>query len=223
MLTLLARLLRKIVGKIVARPVRRQLNLFEAATTDPRRVQEALLRRILAYHTDTDFGRDHHFAAIRTSDDFRKNLPVAGYDYFEPYLARVRRGDIRALLADPVVHMFAMTSGTTAARKYIPVTPQYLADYKRGWNVWGLRAYWDHPEIKLRPIVQISADWDEYRTEAGIPCGSVTGLTATAQKRVIRFVYCVPAGVARIKDTATKYYVALRCSLPRQVGMIIAA
>jgi hypothetical protein len=119
--------------------------------------------------------------------------------------------------------MFALTSGTTATRKYIPVTPQYLADYRRGWNIWGLRAYWDHPGIKLRPIVQISADWDEYRTEAGIPCGSVTGLTATAQKRIIRFIYCVPACVARIKDVSAKYYVALRLSLPRRVAMIIAA
>src|SRR5262245_41515122 len=223
MLTLLARLVRKVVGKIVARPVRRQLNLFEAATHDPQGVQEVLLRRILAYHADTDFGRDHHFGAIRTVDDFRKNLPVAGYDYFEPYLARVRRGDLRALLADPVVHMFALTSGTTAARKYIPVTPQYLADYKRGWNVWGLKAFRDHVPTRLKPIVQVSGDYDEFRTEAGIPCGSVTGLTATMQKRIIRWLYCVPACVGRVKDPVAKYYLALRLSLPRKVGLIIAA
>jgi hypothetical protein len=216
-------LLRQLAGKIVAYPIRRQLAVFEAATQRPREVQDNLLRRILTYHAGTDFGREHHFASIRSLADFRRQLPISGYERFEPYLERVRRGDFNALLADRCVHMFALTSGTTAARKYIPVTPQYLADYRRGWNMWGLRAYWDHPEIKLRPIVQISADWDEYRTEAGIPCGSVTGLTATAQKRIIRFVYCVPACVARIKDVAAKYYVALRLSLPRQVGMIIAA
>jgi hypothetical protein len=216
-------LLRQLVGKVVAYSVRRQLAAFEAATHRPREVQDVLLKRILTYHAGTDFGRDHHFASIHSLADFRRQLPIAGYERFEPYLERVRRGDFNALLADRCVHMFALTSGTTAARKYIPVTPQYLADYRRGWNIWGLRAYWDHPEVKLRPIVQISADWDEYRTEAGIPCGSVTGLTANAQKRIIRFVYCVPACVACIKDVAVKYYVALRLSLPRQVGMIIAA
>src|SRR5438132_3113872 len=216
-------LLRELIGKMVGYPVRRQLAVFEAATHRPREVQDELLRRILTYHAGTDFGREHHFASIRSPADFRRQLPIAGYEYFEPYVERVRRGDFNALLADRRVHMFALTSGTTAARKYIPVTPQYLADYRRGWNIWGLRAYWDHPEIKLRPIVQISADWDEYRTEAGIPCGSVTGLTAAAQKRIIRFVYCVPACVARIKDVAAKYYVALRLSLPRPVAMIIAA
>jgi hypothetical protein len=161
--------------------------------------------------------------AVRTPDDFRRQVPVAGYDYFEPYLARVRRGETQALLADRRVYMFALTSGTTAVRKYIPVTAPYLADYRRGWNLWGLKVYRDHPEVKLQPIVQMSGDADEYRTEAGIPCGSVTGLTAAMQKRIVRWVYCVPACVSRIKDPAAKYYVALRLSLPRRVGMLIAA
>ena len=75
----------------------------------------------------------------------------------------------------------------------------------------------------MRPIVQMSGDWEEFHTEAGIPCGSVTGLTATMQKRIIRWLYCVPACVGKVKDAAAKYYLALRLSLPRKVGMIIAA
>jgi hypothetical protein len=216
-------LLRKVVGKIAAFPVRRQLAAFEAATHHPREVQEVLLGRILAYHAGTAFARDHHFAEVSTPEDFRRQVPVAGYEYYEPYIARVRRGELHALVADTHVHMFALTSGTTAARKYIPVTPRYLADYKRGWNLWGLRAFRDHPGVKLRPILQLSSDWQEFHTEAGIPCGSVTGLTAAMQKRIIRWLYCVPACTARIKDAAAKYYVALRLSLPRRVGVLIAA
>ena len=33
--------------------------------------------------TPTSAG-DHRFAAIRALDDFRRQLPVAGYEYFEP-------------------------------------------------------------------------------------------------------------------------------------------
>ncbi len=211
------------VGKVVARPVRRNLTAFENATHQPREVQEALLRRVLAHHADTDFGRTHRFRDVRTVADFRRQLPVAGYEYFEPYIARVRRGEFDALLADKRVHMFALTSGTTAARKYIPVTDQYLADYRRGWNIWGLKAFRDHKAVRLRPIVQLSGDWDEFRTEAGIPCGAVTGLTATMQKRIIRWMYCVPPCVGRVKDARATYYLALRLSLPRRVAMIIAA
>src|SRR5947199_1627924 len=139
-------LLHRVVAKIAARPVRRRLAEFEAATHRPRAVQEALLRDFLGHHAGTAFGRDHRFDAVRTVADFRRHLPVAGYDYFEPYIARVRRGETAALLADRRVHLFALTSGTTALRKYIPVTDAYLADYRRGWNLWGLKAFRDPPE-----------------------------------------------------------------------------
>lgn len=211
------------IAKLIRRPVLRHISAFEDATHKPREVQEALLKSILAYHAQTDFGKKHGFATIRTPADFRRQLPVAGYDYFEPYIARVRRGETGALLADAKVLMFAMTSGTTAARKYIPVTPQYLADYRRGWNIWGLRSFREHQNTRLRPIVQMSSDWKEFNTEADIPCGAVTGLTAEMQKWLIRWLYCVPACVGRIKDPVAKYYTVLRLSVPKKVGMIVAA
>lgn len=219
----LGRLLFKGVGKLVALPIRRRIAAFEAATRHPQPVQEALLRRILATQADTAFGRDHHFPTAQTPDDFRRRVPVAGYDYVAPYVERVRKGDLKALLSDHHLHMFALTSGTTATRKLIPVNDQYLADYRRGWNIWGLRMLRDHAPIKLRPIVQVSGDWDEFRTESGVPCGAVTGLTAKMQKRIIRWLYCVPACVGRIKDARAKYYTVLRLSMPRDVALVVAA
>ncbi len=216
-------LARHLLLRLAGIPVRRRLAAFAEATRQPRDVQQALLLRILRQKASTDFGHHHHFAHIRSVSDFRRHVPIAGYEYFEPYIRRVARGDFRALLTDAHVHMFALTSGTTAARKLIPVTRQYLADYKRGWNLWGLKVFRDHPEVRLRPIVQFSGDWRESVTEAGIPCGSVTGLTAAMQLPFIRWLYCVPACLAQVKDPAAKYYLALRLGLPRRVGMILAA
>jgi hypothetical protein len=119
--------------------------------------------------------------------------------------------------------MFALTSGTTAKRKYIPVTPQYLRDYHRGWNMWGLRVWQDHPEVRLQPIVQFAGDWNEFQSEAGIPCGALTGLTAHMQKRIVRWLYCSPLAAAPVKNPRAKNYLTLRFSVPRQVGMFIAA
>src|SRR4051812_15569780 len=114
-------------GKVVGFPSRVKLWTFNAACRRPREVQEALLRRILAGQAGTAFGRDHGFRTIATLADFRNQLPVAPYDYFEPYLARVRNGETNALLSDDRVLMFALTSGTTASRKTIPITPRYMA------------------------------------------------------------------------------------------------
>ena len=58
------------------------------------------------------FGRDHHFAAIRIPEDFRRRVPIRGYDGHEPYIARVRQGRPSALFGPGTeVLMFAMTSG----------------------------------------------------------------------------------------------------------------
>jgi GH3 auxin-responsive promoter len=220
---MLRRILRYCVGKVVARPLYRKFAAFEAACRDPERTQTELLRRIVAYHADTDFGRDHGFGQIRTVADYRRHVPVAPYERVEPYVRRVMRGETRALLADQQVLMFALTSGTTAARKHIPITQQYLDDYRRGWNLWGLRAIRAHKPVFLRSILQLCGDADEYRTETGVPCGNLTGFTAQVQKKLIRWLYCVPPATGKVKDTHARTYVAVRFALPRRVGMLVAA
>ena len=211
------------LGRLLAWPTRRRLYEFDRLAQHPKAVQEAILQQIIASQADTRFGRDHGFGAIRTVADFRRQVPVAPYEYVQPYIEQVQRGDTRALLSDPVL-MFALTSGTTAARKFIPVTQRYLQTYRRGWNLWGIRAMRAHKrEITLRPIVQLVGDPDEFRTEAGIPCGSISGFTAEVQRRLIRRQYCVPACTGRIKDSTARTYVGLRFSIPHAIGMLLAA
>jgi hypothetical protein len=212
------------IGRLIAWPIRRRIQAFDRACQDPRSVQDALLRSILRRQAETDFGRDHGFASIQSIDDYRRRVPIAPYEYFEPYIERVKRGQLNALVNESTLHMFALTSGTTASRKFIPVTPQYLRDYRHGWNLWGLRTLRDHRRaISLKPIVQLAGDPDEFRTEAGIPCGSISGFTTQVQKRIIRRLYCVPPETGRIKDATARMYVALLFSLPRDVGMVVTA
>jgi hypothetical protein len=216
-------LLRKVLGRLAMRQARRWAAEFQAATLRPREVQDELWRKIVARQAGTRFGRDHHFHEIHTLADFRRNLPVSRYEDYVPYIQEMQRGRLDALVSDPSVFMFALTSGTTASRKFIPVTAQYLADYRRGWTVWGITAFEKHPDALFKAILQLVSDWDEFRTEAGIPCGSVSGLTAHMQKRVVRWLYTMPAVTGKVKDTRAKYYLALRLSLARNVSMVISA
>ena len=186
-------------------------------------IQEALLQRILRHRPTPTSAATIISSAIHDRAEFQKNVPVAPYEYVEPYIRRVTQGDYRALLSDPKVHMFAMTSGTTAARKFIPVTNAVPGRLPPGLEPVG-------PEgLSRSPRGPLSADRAVVRrlagipTPAGMPCGSVTGLTAAMQMRIVRWLYCVPGSVGKIKDAAAKNYLALRLSMARRVGMIIAA
>lgn len=212
-----------LLRKALAQPLYRKFARFEHACANPEMIQRELLLRTLNFHRDTSFGRDHGFVKIKSFADYRRQVPVRKYEDLEPYIRRVMAGDTKALLADAKVLMFALTSGTTAARKHIPITPQYLADYKRGWNLWGLQAIRRHPQIFFKPMLQLAGDADEYRSPAGIPCGNLSGFTAQVQKRVMRRMYVLPPITGKIRDSAARQYVALRFATPKKLGLLVSA
>ncbi len=213
------------VGRLVSYPTLRQLRQFGSAADQPEAVQTELLLRTLRNQANTAFGRDHQFATVRAVADYRKNVPVAPYEYVAPYIDRVAKGETNALLSAKRVRLFALTSGTTASRKLIPVTDDYLHAYRRGWNMWGLKMYRDNRgrKVAMRPIVQMVGDPEEFRTEAGIPCGNLSGYTAMVQKWIIQRMYAVPYITGKIKDAKARYYVALRFSIGRNVSQFMAA
>jgi hypothetical protein len=187
-------------------------------------VQRRVLFEKLQRNQSSTFAADHHFHQIRTISDFRRNIPVADYAYYASYIDRVKRGEVTAMFGPKTrIHMFAMTSGTTDTPKYIPVSDEFLKEYRFGWMLWGIRCYDMHDEIYRLKVFQLSGDWTQSRTEAGTPCGSISGLTMQGQCRIVRERYCVPAPLMRIQDAQAKYYAALRYSLPWPVGMAMAA
>jgi GH3 auxin-responsive promoter len=218
---------RKIVGLPLLRRSRVQARNFLDQCRDAGRVQHQLLMSRIARHADSRFGRDHHFAQIKTPDDYRRQVPVSGYDRHEPYIQQVRQGDIGALFGSGTkVLMFALTSGTTTRPKTIPVTDQSLRDYRDGWTIWGIQAFDAHPHMLhcgMMAILQLASDWRESFTPAGIPCGAITGLTAQMQNPLVRVTYCMPPSASKIKDVESKYYLALRLSAYRDLGATIAA
>lgn len=213
------------VARVAVLPIHARIRRFMRNCEQPERVQTELLLGILRRQAGTAFGKDHGFGSVRTVEDYRRQVPVAPYERLAPYIERVKAGETDALLADDTVRLFALTSGTTAARKFIPVTDCYLADYKRAWGMWGVRAYRDHRprDLALRPIIQMGGDPDEFRTSAGIPCGNLSGYTALVQRRIARTQYVVPPECGKITDPLARYYVAVRAAIGRPVALFTAA
>ena len=201
-----------------------QLRRFLRAASRAADVQRGVLRDICLRMSDSDFGRQHDLGGVRSHADLVERVPIQDYEAIRPFVNRVMSGETRALLgAGNRVLMFATTSGTTNQPKYVPVTDRFLREYRRGWNVFGLKALLDHPDAVLRGILQVVSPIDERQAPCGLPCGAISGLLAATQKRLVRKYYVLPSSVGQIEDAEARYYTIARVALSRDVAWLITA
>ncbi len=202
----------------------RQIRAFMSAHDRTEQVQDRLLRRLLAAGAGSGFGRAHGLAGVRSYADFVKAVPVGDYETHRPYVERVMAGEVEAMFAPGTeVRMFAVTSGTTGKPKHVPVTSRFLADYRRGWSIFGLMALRDHKDAWLRKIVTVASSARDSTTAAGVPCGAISGMLAEEQMWIVRKMYLVPAMVREIMEPTVKYYLTLRASIAHDVGVLTTA
>lgn len=197
---------------------------FLRQLADVERSQQRALQRTLAALRGGEFAARHGLAGVRNPADLRRALPLQTYEDLRPYIERVRDGDTAALFSPGVrIRMFATSSGTTAARKYIPVTDEFVRQYRRGWNTFGLKMLSDHPRAILRHILQSSGRYDESHARSGVPCGAITGLLARAQKPIVRRFYVGHPDIAYLDDPAARYYTLARFGIAQDVAFAVTA
>lgn len=197
---------------------------FAKLANDPKAVQERTLLKKIVRNRNSDFGRKHRFDTIKTIQDFRSAVPVTDYEYVRPYVDACIAGRTDALFGPGTrIRMFALTSGTHAKPKHIPVTDEFLEEYRVGWRVWGAHVHQDHPTAFRRGIMQLTSSWQEKHTELGVPCGSISGLNARMQPRIINRRYLPGLIIHEVDDPIAKYYLTSRLTLARRVSIICTA
>lgn len=213
------------LGYPLAQRTRQMVEQYLHAARDARRMQRETLDRLLALNADSDFARERGLRPGMPLAEFRRAVPIADFEAFRPYVERLKHGERSALLGPRNrLLMFTLSSGTTADAKFIPITDHFLNDYRRGWSMWGIRAMDEHPTLHRLDIVQLSSDYDQFRTPGGIPCGNISGLVSAMQSKIIRSMYTVPLEVAKITDPEAKYYTALRLAMANpHVGLVMTA
>lgn len=221
----LAGLIRDKAGTFTRRRIRRQMAEFLQAAQDCRGTQARVLESLLELNGSSDFGRTHGLHEARSAKDLARALPVTNYDFYADYVERLQRGDEQALLGpDNKLLMFTLSSGTTNNSKYIPVTSQFMRDYRQGWQIWGIGAFDAYPKLRRLRLLQLASDYQRFNTSGGIPCGNISGLAVAMQKPIVRTLYTLPYLVTKITDPEAKYYTTLRIALADpDVGMITTA
>ncbi|MCE7902443.1 MAG: hypothetical protein DYH20_07240 [Gammaproteobacteria bacterium PRO9] len=203
------------------------LRRFQRGLPVARSVNAGELRNILARNAATDFGRQHDFASVLASADplgaFRKRVPLATYEDLMPYVERIKHGEESVLTSDPV-HMLAGSSGTTGSPKRIPRTRRaqrhhlslvVLAEQavidrdiagarepRRGINLMSLAAS-PAPEASAVPIL----------------AGPNAGMARL--QRLIPLLWCAPAAVYAVADSATALYLQALSALKEADALYI--
>lgn len=185
-------------------------------------VQREWLMHRLRLARETVFGEDHGFRAIRSLADFRKQVPVAGYDHFAPYINAVAAGNTKALIPDSErLLQFTITTGSSGVPKLNPVTDTWLSEYRKAWNVWGMKLFVDHPQKIGSRMLQMSGTRDMGTTTGGFQISMVSALLTKIQNPLLKPFYLIPDVVNLIPDPVARHYVALRLSITEDVGWIL--
>ncbi len=196
---------------------------FERAARAPVESQKAKLDEILARNRDTEYGRRHGFASIRSMEDWRRAVPVVTYEEIEPLIRRVTEGEKNVLTADDPV-MFARTSGTTGEPKFVPVTARCQGrDHDDQIRTWLHHARLDHPSLWSGKCLSLVSPAVEGHTPCGLPYGSTSGHIYRNLPAMMRSTYAIPYEAFEIEDYEAKYYAIMRLGVPERVSFLCTA
>lgn len=219
------RQLRYFGGVFIRGRVRRDARRFVGLLGDCQATQRQTLARIMELNSESYYSRRRGLTSSISVEQFRKLLPISDFETVRSEIDQLKEGNLQSLLGPKnKLLMFALSSGTTAQAKYIPITSQFLSDYRRGWQTWGINAMDSHPSLHMSDIVQLGSNHDQFRTNAGTPCGNISGLVGAMQSKIVQTMYAVPNAIGQISDCCAKGYAALRCSYANaHVGLVMTA
>jgi hypothetical protein len=196
----------------------RTLATFRDECATPTATQERLLNRIISGNRETVFGKAHRFSNISSFGHFQRRVPITTYEDLQPYIDASLRGEPNQLTAERPV-LFATTSGTTGASKYIPVTPESRPLKSYLMRVWLSALQRDHRIFAGRVLTMVSPEVESY-SPCGTPCGAESGHGYKNIPKAIKSLYSCPYEVYQIKDYEAKYYCLLRIAAGQTVSLI---
>ncbi|OWK34414.1 GH3 auxin-responsive promoter family protein [Fimbriiglobus ruber] len=95
-------------------------------------VQTATLQRLVRMARDTQFGREHDFASVRTIADYQARVPVREYEEFWQKYWKDAYPRLAGVTWPSAIPYYALSSGTTSgATKYIPVSSEMVASNRK--------------------------------------------------------------------------------------------
>jgi GH3 auxin-responsive promoter len=118
----------KLLSSAISKLARMRLWRIENWSNHPVAVQREVLQHLVTAAQYTEFGRKYHFSRLFSLKEFKKHVPIQGYDDIKGYINRMMEGEENILWNTPV-NWFAKSSGTTSDKsKFIPISEESLQE-----------------------------------------------------------------------------------------------
>ena len=146
---------------------------YQTALRRPQHTQAQILHTILRSNQHSQFGQQHHFAQIRSPEDYAQRVPIQSYETLAPLIARHAGGEANILTSSPIIQ-FEETGGSTAGAKLIPYTAPLLTAFQHGIHAWfaNLLAHRPHAFSGSLYFIISPAARRHSHTAGGIPIGT---------------------------------------------------
>jgi hypothetical protein len=192
---------------------------FARAAEHPAEAQLAKLLELLGRNANTEYGRAHDFASIRSAADFARRVPIVTPTELQPFVDRMMRGERHVLTADAPVY-YTRTSGSTGVQKHVPITPSYRRDFQKTVHVSLGHLARKFPAAFFGRILYFVGSRRFDVAADGNDIGTMSGFNFAALPLLLRKIYAWPHELFEIADLRSRSYVALYLALIGDVSMI---
>lgn len=183
---------------------------FNRQTKNCRIAEEEVLFKILRTNSKSEIGIKFNFQGIKSIEQFKKQVPLTEYGYYENYIIRMANGESNILTSENVEY-FGHTSGTTGKQKLIPSTKssrriasKYMALLTNKFSYDNFKGNWSYGKgLMVADIVRTTY------TKGGVPICSATSGGMNGIKYILPYLYTSPIEVMKIKDKEAALYLHL--------------
>jgi len=145
-------------------------------------------------------------------------MPIITYEQVKPYIDRIRNGDFYALTSQ-MPRALAVTSGTTAEPKFIPLTENAVKNQKRGGRVWNISLIKE--KDCLNKILVLSGGPRKKHLEH-LPIQSYTELIKQNQPRYVQKRMVFPRDAESVTDFEHRLLIAAQQAFIRQPTSLVS-
>lgn len=158
----------------------------------------------------SEIGNKFNFRNIKCIEDFKRQVPLTEYRYYEYYIRRMANGE-KNILTSENVEYFGHTSGTTGKQKLIPCTKssrkiasKYMALLTNKFSYDNFKENWNYGKgLMIADIVMTTY------TKGGVPICSATSGGMNGIRYILPYLYTSPIEVMKIKDKEDAIYLHL--------------